>query len=209
MRAATLFSEDDKRRISDTIAKVERKTAGEVAVMVVDASDSYPEAQILAGLALGAPAALLVADLAFADSLWAFLPLAASLGAACGLLARFWPPLKRLFCLRGHMERRVWDQALLSFYDRGLHRTRDQTGVLFFLSLFERRIRVLADKGIYEKIDQNTLQAFADRIALDARQGHVAEGLCREIEAMGEILAEHFPVRPDDMNEIADEVIVG
>ncbi len=209
MRAANFFSDQDKRRISEAIRRVEKKTSGEVAVMVVESSDSYPEASILAGLGFGTLLGLVLTDLFFDDSLWIFLPLAAGLGMAAGLATRFLPPLKRLFCLPNRMEQAVKDHALLAFYEKGLHQTRDRTGVLFFLSLFEHRIWVLADKGIYEKIDQATLQEFANRIALDARHGDVAGGLCREIEAMGEILARHFPIKPDDTNELPNEVIIG
>lgn len=209
MKAETFFSDDDRERIAAAVKEVETTTVGEIAVMVVDGSDEYPEGQILAGITLGAIFAVALVDIFLGDSLWLFLPAALTLSLVCGWLAGFMPGLKRLFIPRARFEVQVRDKALNAFYEKGLYDTRDDTGVLFFISLFERKVWVLADKGIYGKISQETLQEYADGVAAGIKRGNVTDELCREIRRIGEILAEHFPVRPDDVNELPDEVIVG
>lgn len=209
MKAESFFSVQDKAQIAAAVRQVELKTSGEVAVMLVDESDTYPEGRILAGGALGGVLALVVSDIFLADSLWWFVPLALTFSALCGWLIVYLPVAHRLFVHPAKLEMRVAEQALLSFYRQGLHRTRDATGVLFFISLFERKVRVMADKGIYEKISPETLQSYADEVALGVRNGTAAAALCGEIERVGLILAEHFPIKSDDSNELADEVIVG
>ncbi|MDA8163946.1 MAG: hypothetical protein M0017_02780 [Desulfobacteraceae bacterium] len=209
MKAERLFSEADKARISATIEAVEKTTAGEIAVMVVDASDTYPEGRVLAGVLLGGLAALAAADRLFADSLWHFVPLAAPLAWLTGWASRFLPAVHRLFVPETRLEARVQARALRAFYEKGLYKTREATGVLFFISLFEHKVWILADKGIYEKIKPETLQAHAREIAngIGGRRG--AEVLCREIGKVGEVLARHFPVRPDDTDELSNNVIIG
>ncbi|MGV1098412.1 TPM domain-containing protein [Thiovibrio sp. JS02] len=209
MKAETFFNEKEKETIAATIAEVERKTAGEVAVMVVDQSDTYPEASLLAGLSLGGITALLVTDLFFADSLIAFLPLLAAGTILFALLAKACPALLRLFIPAGRMESRVGQRALLAFYEKGLYRTRDNTGVLFFLSLTEHKVWVLADKGIYEKISPETLLSFAAGIGAGIRRKQACPALCEAIRRSGDILARHFPVKPGDTNELANEIITG
>jgi len=209
MQAELFFSTRDKEEITAAVREVELRTSGEVAVMVVDESDSYPEGQLLAGGVLGGLLALAIADFFLANDLWLFVALALGLTALSGWFSGYLPGLQRLFVPAARLEQQVARQALIDFYQKGLYQTRDATGVLFFISLFERKVRVLADRGIYEKISQDTLQKHADQVARGIKSGRAAEALCHEIRQVGAILAEHFPRRPDDTNELADEVISG
>jgi putative membrane protein len=207
MKAETFFTREENEIISETIREVETRTAGEVAVMVVDRSDSYPEARIMAGILLGGLLALIITDLYFHDSLWVFMPLAATLAFIIGLGAGFVPAALRLFVPAARLEARVQERALRAFYEKGLYKTRDNTGVLFFLSLLEHRIWLLADEGIYSKISQADLQEYAQDIAKSVKSGTTAAALCREIQNIGTVLAEHFPIKPDDINELSDHVL--
>ena len=207
MRADTFFSDQDKQRIAETIAAVEQKTAGEIAVMVVDRSDTYPESDLLAGLLTGCLLALPVSDYFFGASLWAFLPLCVGLALLGWFSARHVAGLKKIFLFPRRVDAMVQRCALRSFFEKELFRTRDKTGVLFFISLFERRVWILADKGIYEKIEQEGLQRYATGIATGIKEGMAVDVLCRQVEQIGSLLAEHFPVRPDDVNELPDTVL--
>lgn len=209
MKAETFFTEAENKQIAATIAGVEKKTSGEIVAMVVTASDTYPEAALLAGLTIGGLTALLVTDIFLADNLGYFLPLMIAGIIGVGGLARILPPLLRLFIPAGRLETRVAERALRAFYEKNLHATRDNTGVLFFISLLEHKVWILADKGIYAKIPQETLLAYAGDIALGIKQGQACNALCRQIEAVGVILARHFPVKADDTNELSNQVLTG
>ncbi|MCX5864137.1 MAG: hypothetical protein NTW42_03570 [Deltaproteobacteria bacterium] len=207
--AETFFTEAERQQIAATIGEVEKKTSGEVVAMVVAASDTYPEARLLAGLTIGGLAALLITDLFLADSLGYFVPLLLCGTMAVGSLAKIFPPLLRLFIPDSRLETRVAERALRAFYEKKLHATRDNTGVLFFISLLERKVWILADSGIYQKISQDALLAHASDIATGIKQGQACNALCRQIEAVGVILAQHFPIKADDTNELSNELITG
>ncbi|MEW6517937.1 MAG: hypothetical protein AB1461_00855 [Thermodesulfobacteriota bacterium] len=209
MKAETFFTEADQKRIAEAVRHVERRTAGEIAVMVVGQSDAYPEGQLLAGGVLGSLLALAATELFWAGSLWVFVVSALGLTALFGWLVHYLPGVKRIFTPNDRLELQVRDRALAAFYEKGLYRTREESGVLFFISLFERKVWVLADKGIYARISQETLQAYASDIAAGIKSGQAADMLCRAILEAGELLARHFPVRADDVNELADKVIIG
>lgn len=209
MQAENFFSESENAQIAAAIGKVEKTTSGEIAVMVVDASDSYPEGTILAGVLLGGLVSLVITELYFADSLTVFMIFFAGLALAAGFLAASFPALKRMFITKQRMEQQVREQAVQAFYEKGLHTTREATGVFFFISLFEHKVRVLADTGINSKISPQELQAYASDLAKGIRDGRAAEILCREIASLGEVLTEHFPVKPDDVNELSNQVITG
>ena len=75
VRAETFFTEAEKQRIAATISGVEKKTSGEVVAMVVDSSDTYPEARMLAGLSIGGLIALVITDLSWPTASDTFCPL--------------------------------------------------------------------------------------------------------------------------------------
>jgi putative membrane protein len=209
MKAETFFTETDKKRIAEAVRDVELRTAGEVAVMVVDQSDAYPEGQMLAGGLIGSLLALAATELFWVGDLWVFVVSALVLMPLCGWLVQYLPDVKRFFTPNDRLELQVQDRALTAFYDKGLYKTRDESGVLFFISLFEHKVWVLADKGIYEKIQQETLQAYAHNIAAGIKDGQAADMLCQAIADVGELLARHFPVKADDIDELSNEVIIG
>lgn len=108
---------------------------------------------------------------------------------------------------RERIEQKVRDRALTIFYEKGLHRTRDNTGVLIFISVMEKRVWILADRGIYEKIEQTTLDDFARLLSRGIKEGRSCDALCETIEGIGKILSIYFPIKHDDSNEISNNVI--
>ena len=75
------------------------------------------------------------------------------------------------------------------------------------MSLLERKVWVLADKGIYEKIDQETLDRFALTVSQGVKDGRACDALCSAIDAAGKVLSQHFPIEPGDTNELPNAVI--
>ena len=73
MKAEQFFTSKEKAEIAAAISEVEKNTAGEIAVMVVDRSDSYPESNILAGFILGGLLSLIITEIFFGDSLTWFM----------------------------------------------------------------------------------------------------------------------------------------
>jgi len=209
MKADNFFTESEKTEIAAAIGAVEKNTAGEIAVLVVDQSDSYPESNILAGLVLGGLASLIIVELFFANSLTYFMLFFAGLFFVSAWLVNYLPGLKRLFAFDNRLTEMVREQAVQAFLAKELYKTRDATAVLFFISLFERKLWILADKGINSKIPPDELQAYAGDMAKGIRQGRAAEVLCMEIAKLGKVLAEHFPAREDDVNELSDQVMTG
>ena len=209
MKAENFFSARENAEIAAAIKEVEKNTTGEIAVMVVDESDSYPEGNILSGVILGGLVSLVITELFFADSLTVFMIFFAGLSLGTGWMTEHFPALKRIFIPKNRMAELVLEQAVQSFYEKGLHKTRDATGLFFFVSLFEHKVWILADTGIYSRISQQELQVYASDMAKGIRQGNAAEILCRKIASLGEVLTQHFPAKPDDINELSNQVIVG
>ena len=100
------------------------------------------------------------------------------------------------------------EQAFQEFYANGLHKTEAATGVLLFVSLLEHRVVVLADEGIDATADAEFWADTDQRILDGIRRGSLRDGLIAGIERAGERLAEQFPWKEGDRNEIPDRLIL-
>jgi len=206
-KASKYFTAEEKAKIEEAIHEVENVSIGEVVAMVVESSDRYPEAAVTGGVFLASVASLTASKLFLGSSLWYFILLQFFLFFPFRFLLEASPFLKSMFIGPRSKEERVRQRALEAFHEKGLYKTRGNTGVLFFLSLYERKVWVLADKGIYEKIHQDTIEYFAKAVSQGMKEGRGCEALCEEIREAGELLSKHFPLEPGDTDELPNKVI--
>jgi uncharacterized membrane protein len=94
------------------------------------------------------------------------------------------------------------------FFKLGMDRTRDKTGILLYLLLRDRQFYILADSGIHEKVGDETWNKIRDEIQHRLGSGKFRDGILWGIERVGLVLSEHFPIKPDDTNEISNEVVI-
>ncbi len=132
-------------------------------------------------------------------SFWRFAAALALIYALPGLRIRLAP--RRWQYMRAH------DNALKQFLARNVHLTAERTGVLIFVSLAERYAEIVADAGINAKVPQDMWDSIVAGLIDDARHGRLADGFVTAVAAVGALLAEHFPVRPDDINELDDHLV--
>ncbi|WP_304132516.1 TPM domain-containing protein, partial [Ignavibacterium album] len=88
----------------------------------------------------------------------------------------------------------------------GITKTKDRTGVLIFILLSDKQFYILADKMISEKIDQKILDEIAEKMSNTFCSGKFSKGIIECINSLSEILTVHFPILPDDVNEISNKV---
>lgn len=222
VRAGKFFTDEEKTRINQAVAEAEKTTAGEIIPVVATSSGDYDRAEDLVGLWL--------AGIGLAVLWWLLLPgseagtwgesaarvtgwgLAAALGVVVvafilgAAIASHVGWLKRLFSTRVHMRRSVEQAAARAFFEHGIRETRARTGILIYLSLFERMVRVTGDQAIAAKLSGKDWDQVRDLILDGIRQGKAADGMVAGIRRAGELLAGHFPVQPGDENELPDEL---
>jgi putative membrane protein len=208
-KADQLFTAEERRRLKALTHDVESRTIGEIVVMVVDRSDRYLEAEVFGGVILGSLFSLIVTLLFFHSSIWSYIPFSLLFFFPCRFLFQRVDVLKKLFIGIRRREETVRLRAERAFYEKGLYKTKKNTGVLFFLSLLERKVWILADKGIYEKMDQETLNRFANEVSRGIREGRACDALSQAIQEIGTLLSRHFPITPDDIDELPNEVMTG
>jgi putative membrane protein len=201
------FSAADKARITAAIHAAERGTSGEFVAVVARASDHYVFLPLLwsAVLALLFPGACLLAGVSirwvhiYQLQLLIFIVLAVLLLSVPGLHLRVIP--------RRVQQARASQLAQAQFYRQGVQLTEEHSGVLFFVSLAERYVEIVADKGIHEKLGEARWQGIIDLFVSEVRRGKVVDGFVAAIGACGAAMAEHYPPRPDDTSELSDGLI--
>jgi putative membrane protein len=211
--AQGFLSHGDQEKIIQAVREAEQGTAGEIVPMVVSQSYSYPMAGIIGGGVLALPAALALSRfintrfwISDPDH-WLFLGILTLCFVAFHQACKRILWLKRLFISQREIEEEVDEAAALHFFREGLHLTRERTGILIFISVFEHRVRVLGDQGITEKVSKDQWDRIVHIITDGIRQKNQAEAVCLAVKEAGRILRTHFPMGHHDRNELKDLVI--
>jgi putative membrane protein len=127
--------------------------------------------------------------------------------AAALALVNILPGLRIRLAPRRWQYIRSHENALKQFLARNVHLTAERTGVLIFVSIAERYAEIVADAGIDTKVPQDMWDSIVAGLIDDARHDRLADGFVTAVAAVGALLAEHFPVRPDDVNELDDHLV--
>ncbi len=103
----------------------------------------------------------------------------------------------------------VLERAAEIFAEIGMINTAEQNGVLFYLSIDDRKFAVLGDKGIDKVVPENFWESIKDLLRNHFSQGLFTEGLVKGIHSAGEQLKHFFPYQSDDTNELPDDISFG
>ena len=209
IKAEDFFTPAEQELIRQAVEKAEGITSGEIATMVVARSDRYLEAITLGAILGAATMALLVAIASHHVTIWSYLPLAFVLYFPAQWLVSRVPALQRPFIAQRRLEEAVKARALRAFYEKGLYRTRHETGILIFISIFERKVWILGDSGINTRIPPESWQQLVQTLTVGIKEGRASEALCKVVKSCGEELSRHFPRESSDINELRDEVLIG
>ncbi len=204
-----LLNHEERTAIEAAVAAAERASGAEIVPVLLPSCGRYAIADAR-GAALGALVGSLgyllapsIMEVTAADPAWLG-TVAVALGALGGLgLARI--DRVRRALAGAELDERVDLSAAREFLSRNVFRTRKQTGILLFVSLFEHQVRVLADEGVYRAVARPAWEKLVADAAREMKGGRPGEALLHAVQAAGALVAEHGPRRaPDDVNELPD-----
>jgi len=185
--------------ITDAIHELERCSCAEVVVEIRARSGSYAQAD-----ARFASLLAFVTLLVLLFSPWPFAPWWVAIDVAIvWILAVFIrsDAARRLMTTSREREAQVRVLAAAVFHDRGVANTSEEIGVLVYLSIMERRIEILADRGVLEAVP--VLEW--NRIVAEARgRNATPETLADIVRALTPLLERHLPVREGDVDELCN-----
>ena len=94
------------------------------------------------------------------------------------------------------------------FSELGVWDTAENSGVLIYVQLVDRRIEIVADRGIAAKVAQTEWDAICRAMERGFKQNQYEAGALAAIQAVTAILARHFPAGPVNPNELSDKPAV-
>ena len=217
-----LFTDADRQRINQQIQEAESKTSAEIVPVVARSSGRYDRPEDIVGLwfaVVGMIVVWLVYPLPEVDRggwggsapVWQLVAMVAAvvIGFVLGaFVAGRVDWLCRLFAARGEMREEVFSRARAVFFDNRVHHTAGGSGVLLYVSMFEHVAAVIADQTVLEKCGQEKIDEFCREFTGRLHEGSPTDALCETIKSVGEHLAGLLPRAEDDVNELADALVV-
>ena len=202
-----LFTADTRRRITAVVREIERQTSAEIVVSVAPASARYLEPTMTAGVVAAIGMLLLVVlhpkpvrdEAIVLDVVLAFVVAAVSTDKI--------DPLRRRMLTHARVVSETARAAKSEFVDRGIARTKGRTGILVYVSSFERRVEVVSDIGVERSVDTGAWRAALRTLEASISAGADIDRFVSALRGVGTVLARGLPREKDDENELPDEVV--
>lgn len=99
-------------------------------------------------------------------------------------------------------------RAIKVFSDLRVWDTDENTGVLVYLQLIDRELEIVADRGINAYVTQDEWNAICQRMEAAFRAGRFEEGTTAGLREITTLLAQYFPARETNPNELPDHPAV-
>jgi putative membrane protein len=189
--------------IAGAVGEIEKKTDAEVVIVVRGRSGSYRHADYLCGAILAFLGLLFVLFSPFNfHAFWIPLDVVALFALGAFLCSRT-DALRRLLTTRKYRASAARQGAAAMFYEAGIANTQAENGLLIYLSLLERQLEVIADRGILKVVPPlqwNTAVFELKQIA----HRYDSEKLIAAVNNVGVVLADHMPATGENPNELVD-----
>lgn len=222
MKASKYFHPDETTRIHLAVAEAEKTTSAEIVPAIATASGRYDRAEDVAGVWLAAIFVTIAwillrwqgPETAQWGTTWSRFELPLLLAAMVAgfvlgaTLATYIHPLRRIFAPRREMKTEVREAAARVFYDARVHHTKAETGLLIYISVFERTAAIIADAKVLEKLGQETIDALVEKLISGIKEGDAATALCETIKDAGDRLSVVMPGVARDKDELPNALIV-
>lgn len=210
------------KRIAQSVQDAEKMTDGEIVVAAAKESSRYNFWELLTAVIVSIlifvcllPASDLIAAW-FTRHFWKvpswYLPAFYGITSFAFVAILFYvaniPLIDRIIIPRVVRNACVTGRAFRLFTESGVHNTKTHSGILIFVSLLERQVRILADSGINEKISQDMWNLIADDLAAGISKKQYEVAIIGAIQKCGDLLAQHFPAQKTEGDELPNNLIL-
>ncbi len=101
------------------------------------------------------------------------------------------------------------EAAIKVFRSLKMHATKDRNAVLIFLAPANKKVAIIGDKGINEKVPPGFWDKAYETMRSEFALGRHTEGLIAAISMAGEQLKHYFPYHSTDRDELNNEISYG
>ncbi len=112
-------------------------------------------------------------------------------------------PIRNLLRGQSARERAVEWFGTLRIWD-----TEHNNGILIYLLLADRRVEIVADRGIHAKVGDAAWEAICGEMQREFGEGRFELGVVMGIAAISDLLSAHFPPDGSRRNELPDDPVL-
>ncbi len=202
--SARFLDGDARTAFAGAVTAIEDASALEVVIAVRRRSAGYRVVNALVGalVAFAGLATMLYAESEF--SITAILIDPFLLGVLAGALVELTPVIKRVVMPTSIRDREVHRAARSTFIERGVHNTRDRSGLLVYISWLEQRVALVADSGLSGILPAEAIARVEAELSATMSEGGAAVAKLLQ-NRIGKV-APGVPRRADDINELPDAI---
>lgn len=204
------ISEKDKIKIEEAVRAAEQSTSSEVVPVLAKSSGMYLHPYLISGALMSVLIGVTIAPMA---GTW-MLPFEVTVplfglillaGFAIGVGLAFIPLIRRFFVYKPVMLSQVNVWAKAAFTQYGIFKTKARTGILIYISEFERRVVIIGDEGITAFVDQHEWDEAIKLIISGIKNKKTADGIIDGINYCAKLLNRPgLYIEPNDENELGD-----
>jgi putative membrane protein len=200
---SSVFDTAARTTLTNCIREIEKRTDAELVLIVRARSNSYAVANYLFGalLAFAGLNFLLFSPFNF-HQFWVPIDIAVLFIVAAYVSSRS-NAIRRGLTREIVRNKSVREAAAAMFYEAGIANTRAEMGVLVYLSLLERRLELIADRGVLKAVPALEWNQALFELHQAGKQPH-PETLSAGLEKLGVLLALHIPANAENPNELPD-----
>jgi putative membrane protein len=207
------FSKEGLNRIEKAVKEAEAASAGEIVPVIARQSSFYEMALWRGGFVVAVLISIVLFTVDVTTDVLLFLPpyvwivVVFSLGIiGAGIIMQL-PALKRWIIGKKILKARVEDQAQNMFYQYHISFTEQRSGILLYISFFEKMAVILPDVGIAEVVPAEEWEKVINDLTAHLKQGNAVEGITSAIQVCGLLLVQsNIQIADDDKNELSDEI---
>jgi len=202
------FNEDFKSKLYKTIEDIENNSLVEVVSIIKSKSGNYRDISLwIASVAMFLTASWLMFSKVEVNVYYIYLITIVSF-VIFYLLAELIKPLKRIFVNKKRMKRNVEIYGRAIFQKGGIRFTNAGIGVLFYMSLFEKQVFIIPDRGALTAVPDEEWQKIKSDFQNIYKEKDIPEAFIRELKKCKEIFAKYILPVENDINELPDDLEV-
>ena len=100
-------------------------------------------------------------------------------------------------------------EAISHFNRLEMFKTKDRNGILIYVAKEDRKLAIIGDKNINEKVPENYWENTKNQLIDSFKKEDYVNGLVQAIFDVGEKLKNYFPYNEDDRNELLNDLSQG
>ena len=199
----TQFDQSACDSLAQCVKEIEKNTDAELVIVVRARSGNYRHADYLFGALIAFAGLLFLLFLPFDfHQYWVPIDVAALFVIGAYLCSRS-RAIRRLLTTKKFRAAAVRAGAAAMFYEAGIANTNAEMGVLIYLSLLERRLELIADRGVLKAMPPLEWNRSLSELIEVGRKPELQTFL-QALGDLGGLLAKHLPATGENPNELPD-----